>query len=188
SRFIAALAISFAVALQAVLAAALFRLVAGTNDPFHRARDAGWFVVLAGMLGCVICPTVTASAAALTRSAPWEQWSERWLQSWFAHHNGVLLAAPLVLAWAGGGRARFGPWQGPELVLLATAPAAICLTVRYTGYSLEYLYLPLLAWSAFRFGPRGATAMTVVVASLAVAATAHHYGSFQGETPAVSHF
>jgi diguanylate cyclase (GGDEF)-like protein len=188
SRFVAALAIAFALALQAVIAAALFRAVAGNNDPFHRSRDAGWFVVLAGMLACVICPTVNAMAAGLIGSLPWEQWSERWLQSWFANHNGVLLVAPLILAWACGGRVRFGPWQGPELVLLATAPAVICLAVRYTGYSLEYLYLPLLAWAAFRFGPRGATAMTLVVASLAVAAASNHYGSFRGETPAVSHF
>src|SRR5262245_43713386 len=187
-EFVVILALAFAAAMQAVVAAGLFRAIVGTNDPFHRARDAGWFVLLVGILGCVIVPMVSATAVCLSGALPLDYWSEQWLQEWFANHNGVILAAPLVLAWAYGGKARFGPWQGPELVLLMTAPAVVCLAIRYTGYPLEYLYLPLLAWAAVRFGPRGATVMTVAVAALAVTATAHEDGSLRGVTPAVTRF
>jgi diguanylate cyclase (GGDEF)-like protein len=186
--FVVVLALAFAVAMQAVVSAGLFRAVVGANDPFHRSRDAGWFVVLGAILGCVIVPTVSATANSLAGTSAWDHWSEQWLQYWFANHNGVLLAAPFVLAWAYGGSARLGPWQGPELVLLTTAPAVVCLAVRYTGYPLEYLYLPLLAWAAFRFGPRGATTMTLAVAALAVAATVQEYGSFRAENMAVTRF
>jgi diguanylate cyclase (GGDEF)-like protein len=187
SGVVAALAIAFAAALQAVVSAALFRAVVGASDPFHRARDGGWFVVIGTILGCVIMPTVTATADGVSGAMPWAHWSERWLHSWFGNHTGVLLAAPLFLAWAHG-KVKLGPWQGPELVLLATAPAIVCLAVRLTSYPLEYLYLPLLAWAAFRFGPRGATTMTLAVAALAVIATAQGYGSFSGETSGVTRF
>jgi diguanylate cyclase (GGDEF)-like protein len=187
-EFIAVVSTAAAIALQAVVAASLFRTMVGTNDPFRRARDAGLFVVLTAILGCGIVPTVSASAAAMMGELPWDRWSERWLEVWFANHNGVLLAAPLVLAWSWGNRTHLGPWQGPEMILLACAPAIVCLAVRHTGYPLEYLYLPMLAWSAFRFGVRGSTAMLVGVGALAVAATANGYGSFHGETPALTRF
>lgn len=181
-----ALAIAFAAALQAVLGAALFRWVAGSNDPFHRAWDAGWFVVLAAGLGCLVHPTVTVAAESLAPSGSWQAWRERWLALWLADNSGVLLAAPFVIAWIQGRRSAFGPWQGPEMVLLTAAPAAVCVLVRRTGYPLEYLYLPPIAWACFRFGPRGGTTAAAMVAVFAVAVTAHGHGSFIGSSPAVT--
>jgi integral membrane sensor domain MASE1 len=75
SGVVAALAIAFAAALQAVVSAALFRAVVGASDPFHRARDGGWFVVIGTILGCVIMPTVTATADGVSGVMPWNQWS-----------------------------------------------------------------------------------------------------------------
>lgn len=182
----AALAFAFAAALQAILGAAVFRWVAGSNDPFHRAMDAGWFVVVAANLGCLVYPTVRVAAESLVTNADWAAWRERWLALWLADNSGVLLAAPFLIAWIQGRRPALGPWQGPELVLLAAAPAVVCVLVRRTGYSLEYLYLPMIAWACFRFGPRGGTTAAVIVAVFAVAVTARGHGSFIGGSPAAT--
>lgn len=182
----AVLALAFSAALQAVMGAAMFRWAAGSNDPFHRARDAGWFVVLAAGLGCLMHPTVEAAVVSLGEGGRWRDGIERWLPLWLGDNSGVLLAAPFVLAWIQGQRPTLGPWQGPELVLLTAAPAAVCILGQRTGYPLEYLYLPLLAWACFRFGPRGGTAAAAIVAIFAVAVTTHGYGSFVGESSAAT--
>ncbi|MEA5602128.1 MASE1 domain-containing protein, partial [Nostoc sp. UHCC 0252] len=46
------------------------------------------------------------------------------------------------------------------------------------GHHLEYMLIPMLIWSAFRFGQPGATLLTFIVAAIAVIATVNGKGGF----------
>lgn len=179
-------AAGMASAIQASISATLYRAVARIEMPFYSARDAGWFVVLAGLLGSLIAPALLALLHIATGSLEWDQFGNLWLRLWVSNASGVLLAAPLVLAWTTGRSLRIGPWQGPEIILLFAAPFAIATAISLTHYPIEYLYLPLLAWAAFRFGARGATVLLVTVAALAVAMTIRGLGSFVSPVSLVS--
>jgi signal transduction histidine kinase len=50
-------------------------------------------------------------------------------------------------------------------------------------YPLEFLCLPLLVWTAFRFGQREAATATFLIAAIAVWGTLHGYGPFARDTP-----
>jgi diguanylate cyclase (GGDEF)-like protein len=93
--------------------------------------------------------------------------------------SGVLVVAPLILAWAPGRRRAAGPFARlPELAVLLALPFAVGGAIARTDDPLEYLFLPPLIWAAFRFGPRGATALTAVTAGVAVAVTVGGAGAF----------
>jgi diguanylate cyclase (GGDEF)-like protein len=168
-------------ALQAVVGAGLFRQTTGMIDPFARARDAAAFVAIA-LGGCLINATVSTASLTLGGYVAWPDVGETWLTWWLGDASGVLVVAPLLLAWAGGPpplRAN----RLPGLVVLLALPFAVGHAVARTGYPLEYLYLPPLTWAAFRFGPRGATVLTALTAGVAIATTVQGLGAFRGPTP-----
>ncbi|HEY1377329.1 MAG TPA: diguanylate cyclase, partial [Gemmataceae bacterium] len=176
---VCAAAVAAGAALQAIIAAGLFRRLAdGAVTPFGRARDAAAFVA-ASLLGCLINATVGTAGLTLAGLLDPARRGESWLTWWMGDVSGVLVVAPLILAWAPGRRRAAGPFARlPELAVLLALPFAVGGAIARTDDPLEYLFLPPLIWAAFRFGPRGATALTAVTAGVAVAVTVGGAGAF----------
>ena len=97
----------------------------------------------------------------------------------------MLTVTPTLLVWAGS-HVRFpGPWRRVEFsALLASAfvvgtlvfgqqtwPVHVVLPVAYTSF-------PLMVWSAFRFGQPGVTAVTTIIATLALVGSGRGFGPF----------
>lgn len=177
-----AAAIASGAALQALIASASFRRVTGHGDPFRSAAAAATFVVLGALAGCLLNPFVGTVALTLAGFDDWSHAKELWTTWWLGDASGVLVVAPVVLAWSSGMSPRHWRERWPELILLPLLSAAVCFAVVRTRYPLEFLYLPILTWSALRFGPRGATTMTALIAGVAAMATVQRYGSFLGTT------
>jgi diguanylate cyclase (GGDEF)-like protein len=175
-----AAAIATGAAIQAVAGAVLFRVLAGgAETPFHRARDAAAFVAVA-LVGCLINATVGTGGLSAAGFLDPERRCESWLTWWLGDVSGVLVAAPMLLAWAVPIKPPRRPLAHlPELAVLFALPFAVGAAVVRTNYPLEYLYLPPLIWAAFRFGPRGATTLTALTAGVAVAVTVHGHGAFR---------
>ena len=111
-------------------------------------------------------------------------YGEVWLTFWVGDVLAMLTIAPTLLVWAGS-HVRFpGRWRRVEFAALLTAafvvgtlvfgqqvwPVHIVLPLAYTSF-------PLMVWSAFRFGQPGVTAVTAIIATLAL------MGSGQGSGP-----
>jgi diguanylate cyclase (GGDEF)-like protein len=175
-----AAAIATGAVLQAVIAAGLFRVLAGgAVTLFHRSRDAAAFVAVA-LLGCLINATVGTGAQSLAGLLDPARRAESWLTWWLGDVSGVLVTAPMILAWATPTRRPRQPLvQLPELIALLALPFAVGGAIVRTNYPLEYLYLLPLIWAAFRFGPRGSTALTALTAGVAVAVTIDGRGAFR---------
>jgi diguanylate cyclase (GGDEF)-like protein len=173
-------------ALQAVISVALFRRATGAVTPFESVKDAVGFVAIAAIGASLIGSTIGVGTLILHGSAPMSEASELWLTWWLGEATGVVLAAPLLLAWGYGGPLRPTFAKTTEMLLLAILPIGISRAVVQTGYPLEYLYLPPLMWAAFRLGPRGATALTTLTAAVAITTTVQGYGSFLEATPNIS--
>jgi signal transduction histidine kinase/DNA-binding NarL/FixJ family response regulator len=143
--------------------------------------------------GVALSTTVTASLAAVMASQAWgvPYWSV-WRTWWIADAVGLLIVTPLLLAW------RPKSWRVPSLGqwTIEAAAIAFCLAastvVAYTHPTnneilqrvLALAALPFQVWAAVRFGVRGATASSALVATIATGCVALAGGPILNEQAA----
>jgi signal transduction histidine kinase/DNA-binding response OmpR family regulator len=65
-----------------------------------------------------------------------------------------------------------------ELVFLVFLTLTISRFAFWGRYSVEYMIIPLLIWSAFRFSLRESTLLLVLITAIAVFGTSHNFSSF----------
>jgi signal transduction histidine kinase/integral membrane sensor domain MASE1/CheY-like chemotaxis protein len=103
----------------------------------------------------------------------------------FGNFLGVLLVAPTLLVWAQPFRRTLSLRRWAEVALLAVGTALVCrlLFFQHTAAAssrmpLAFLTFPFVVLAGLRFGLRGGTLITLLVAGLAVVATAQGHGVF----------
>ncbi|MBN1757057.1 MAG: MASE1 domain-containing protein [Chitinispirillaceae bacterium] len=144
-------------------------------------------LVMIGGAGCsIISPTfgVLSLLAGLQENLSWAQFGNAWLTWWAGDATGVLIAAPLVLAWAYPYPAsfRWNPLVSFEALVLGAATLLCCYFVFFMSVPFQYGILPLLLWAAFRFGMRGVSLTAVAITVLAVSGTSMSLSPFVGRT------
>jgi len=136
-----------------------------------RARDVLQLVFL-GSGASVISATVATAVLLAAGTVSSREWVEFWWTWWVSDGMGAILVAPLLITWRGGCRRRT-----ELLILLGTAAAVTPLLFR-SDLPLVFLMFPLVLWPALRIGQMGVSAVTVVVAGIAVWATLNGHGPF----------
>jgi integral membrane sensor domain MASE1 len=185
----ASLAVGAAIAtgstVQALAGGRLVARLAGGSRFLDRARGVFLFAAGAAIL-CLIGSVVGASSLALGGFIPRTAYGFTWWTWWLGDVTGVIVIAPLILAWsrhprataAAGGRVEAAAF----LVLLLAAGQLIFggwpLGAK-SGAATTYLAFPLLTWAAFRFGQRGATTAVLIMTVMAILGAARGSGPFQ---------
>jgi PAS domain S-box-containing protein len=173
--------------LEALIAAALLRRIAGSAPRLDAGRTVRTLVLAAVPLGALVSAafgvTALRLAGALEHSA-----ATAFAVWWTGDLLGGLVVAPLLLAWLlprpTGAHAR----GIVEIALLCLGTVAVAELLLGTVVRLpvlqqvDYLYLlfPFVIWAALRFGPRGAALATFTVAVVAVWHTTRGGGPFIG--------
>jgi two-component sensor histidine kinase len=165
-----------------VLAGTLLTRHLQFRPELDRFRDVVAFAAV-GVLGCSL---VTASFGALSLVgigvAPVSELPKVWALWLAGDAAGVLIVAPVALTW-------LSPPSMPTpmrrsvsevggLVAGLLAAGAVMLTYGTEIPSLAYGLFPFLVWAALRFGPRGATATTLAITTIALCGTAARVGPF----------
>ncbi len=181
----AVLGISVGNIAQTVLCLLALRHV-GFDQNLARVRDAVALLLL-GTAGAAISACIGPGALWLDGMVASGHFLAVWLQWWMGDATGVVVLAPLLLAW-------WRPW--PRLSRLEQAEALLLLTVLCVlsalvfsdalapalarpGYFPAALALfPLAVWAALRFGLRGATLVTLLVTTAAIWGTVRGIGPF----------
>ncbi len=161
--------------LEVVIAAVLFRRLAGRRTGLERVWDVLALVVCAaiGTLVSAAFGVVSLRLGHVIKASEFDDVFRTW---WLADFSGALVFAPLVLVWA-----TRRSWQMPRIRL---AEAALLLTVLIvlievpSQRDVPYIVFPTLIWAALRFGPTGAATAVAIVSSLTVWNTAHGSGPF----------
>ncbi len=129
-------------------------------------------------------PTINSTLAATVLSVqgiiPWTSYPEVW-RSWFTSIiAGTVIVTPAILAWAQPPKQskKLRPQQSAEFGLLLVLLVVISKIAFWEKYPVEYMMIPLLIWSAFRFSARQSTLLVVIVSAIAVFGTARGLGSF----------
>ena len=180
----AAMGIAAGNTLESVLAALLLSRVAGSRPQLEDPRQTRALLLLAVPAGALAAALVGVAsllaAGALDDRAPQARVS--W---WAGDALGMLVVAPVLFSWAAQPRIRdtrrllevvalvVGTAAAADLGLLQSVSPPLLREVEYT-----YLLFPFVVWAAVRFGPRGASLVTLVVAGVAVWHTARGGGPF----------
>lgn len=154
------------------------------DDPFFDAPIVCRFAATAALCSALAATVGTLSLLPQGQVSP-QNAASVWWTWWLGDVAGILLVAPLILAWS---RGKWPPVSSRRLleagVLLALCGASGAWIFGVwpfgggTIYPLAYLPIPFLLWAAFRFGRRGGATALLLVSGLAVWGTTHGNGPF----------
>ena len=187
---LAAAGIACGNATEAMVAAYLLRSRAGQNVALDDLLGVRTLVGVAAPVGALASATIGVTslwlAGVVSGSGVWSALS-LW---WAGDYLGALVVAPVLLTWAGPAGAPIGRRTALELSLLVGGavlaimavfggllPASLLAPAQY-----PYLLFPFVIGAALRFGPRGASLLTMTVATLAVGYTVRGGGPFVMQT------
>ncbi|MEO6181815.1 MAG: MASE1 domain-containing protein, partial [Verrucomicrobiota bacterium] len=169
----------------AVVCAFLLERFVKFHTSLDRVRDVAGFVFFACVLGTTVNAAFNVVSLCYSGEISWDAFSPSVLVWWVPNAMAGLVVTPFILTW---GSPSEMEWK-PKLL----AEAALCSIGLVVGtlvsfnswyvygiqnYPLAYLPYPFLIWGALRFGQRGATTGTLLVASLAIFALLHQRGPF----------
>ena len=171
----------------AVICTYLLKRIGGFNCAMERTRDVTAYVALACFLGTTVNAAFNFVGLIYSGAETWEHLYNGTLIWWVPNGLAALVVAPLIITWV---TPTSRPWTRGLMV-----EAIVCGLGLFGGtflsfnswyvqgiqnYPLAYLPYPFLIWAALRLGPRGATAGTFLVSSMAV------YSLLQGTGPFVA--
>ena len=172
---VSALLVSSFIGIGATLSASVGAQLVQRFNPHGDPLDSGWhvlsFIVLGALVGCLISPTVGVLSLAGGGYVSWGNFGYSWLTWRSGDASGVIFAAPLILAWSQQPRLRSTPLRVLEATALAASVLTMSAIVFGRNVPLEYMMIPPLLWSAFRFGTRGAATSAAVISMCAVIGT-----------------
>lgn len=170
--------------LEALLGVFLLRRLVGSRSPFDEPQDVFKFAlaaVLAGALGA----SIGTVSLLLSGIAPNGFSAMVWMTWWLGDVTGILIVAPLIIICRTAPQAEGKPRSRPEitisLVLLLVLGALIFggqLIEGSAGRPVAYLFLPGIAWAAYRYGSKGVAITAFLITGLAVWATTQGRGPF----------
>ena len=153
------------------------------HSNFGRRRDVA-LLAAAAMAGMLISASNGVVNLYLAEVMPWPAVGPAWLTWWGGDAIGVLLAAPVLLSLSRAElekikqqRGEFFAWA---IILLAAAWFAFFANTPDEGRTLPmaFLLLPLVVWSAMRFGTPTTAFATLLLAIISAWGTATGRGTF----------
>jgi PAS domain S-box-containing protein len=169
----------------ALLAAVILRRVVGSRPQLEEPRHVRLLLFAAAPLGALAAALAGVTSLQVTGALD-SGTALHALPTWWAGDMlGLLVVAPVCFSWAARPLARdarrvlevvalvVGTAAAADLGLLRTVSLPVLQEVEYT-----YLLFPFVVWAAVRFGPRGASLVTLAVAAVAVWHTVRGGGPF----------
>jgi signal transduction histidine kinase/CheY-like chemotaxis protein len=159
--------------LEAVAAVYLTTRYANGRRLFERSQDFFKFVAIA-MVASLLSASIGLASLALGGLAPLRDSAWIWMTWWMGDVGGFVLVAPFPILWIMKPRLRGGRRRVNEGILTLAAIALFGVVVfggalpGVARYPISFICIPILVWTAFRFGQRvSATAMLLLAASSA---------------------
>jgi len=169
-----ALAAALANAVEPVTGASFVRWFSGGRRPDLTTRAGlGRFLLGAAILGPMVAGLIGATVSWASQGGWWPGLVLQW---WAGDGIAVLVIGGTVLLWAQRRALVSARW--PELVLVVLATAGLSVVAFRFSEPSSLLFLPILAWAAFRLGDLGVVLTGAAFAAVANYMTAAGYGEF----------
>lgn len=184
SSLVAATLIGAGNTLEALAGAALVRAWIGPPRAFRRGEDVVKFVAIAAS-SATIAATVAAAPLAVVHALHSPELLWNWWTWWQGDTVGIIIVAPLILAWAARARLEWTPSRIVEAGILVWLLSAVMYAIFGAGVApyvpslpLTFAVLPFIIWAAFRFRQREVATVNTLVCAMAVWFTLEGSGPF----------
>ena len=166
---------------EAVVAGLLLRRM-GVDEELRSGADIAALVVLAAGLASLVGASISSLALVAFEVPTSSHYGAMLVMWWLTHANGVVLLAPVVLAFH-----QTRKWTTARLVeaVVAMGSVAVVGFLIFWAYDPEipvrrllYAPFPLLIWAGIRFGIPGAAVANLILSVVAMVATALDAGPF----------
>jgi PAS domain S-box-containing protein len=169
--------------LESVLGATLMRRFVCQKPNFENVREVLGLVVFSALVSTPIAAAIgTAVVMQLDGSVHFLTHGILW---WSASLNGTIMLAPMLLNWVRGecpvppgNRRQIFEGVAIAILLVAVVWFVSAMELKMLG-GFKYLLIPLVGWAAVRFGIRGASLATLLIA-IVFAWFQNHYFSGPG--------
>ena len=169
----------------AMICAFLLKRFVNFDNAMERTRDGAGYVLLACGLGTTVNALFNVVSLVYDKKISPDAMFPNMLEWWVPNALAALVVTPVIITWGVPSSVRLNFWRVAEAVLCAAGLVGGTLISFDTWfvygiqqYPLAYLPYPFLAWSALRFGPRGAATGTLLVAALAIYSLLQKRGPF----------
>jgi len=172
---------------EAVLSAILILAFARGRPRMWRMRDLLAVIFLGAGVGTATSAVLGGATVSIVNRLPF--WAS-WLEWWTGDALGILVVTPLVLTWWVPEAAERNPVRHRPVEFTALLASALGVSwvvfhgARHGALAQEHVILPVFVWAALRFGPRGVTATSAVLAVAAAWITT--WASWVGGTAALA--
>ena len=174
------------VAASAIAVGNAFAAVAGARflarlrfeKQLHRVRDA-LLLLAAAVLSPIIAAVIGAASLYFAAGVELSRLVPIGLTWWSGDALGIMLVAPLLLAWSDRRLPQLDTRRVVEATLLGVGLITMSvMLMRHAEHGFEYAILPFVGWAAIRGGPRGASLAAMTVAVVAIWHAAGQIGPF----------
>ncbi len=162
----------------------ILKFTQNTRYPFLKARHVVTFALCAMFSGTIFQSITGVAIYTITRRYNEADFiTNLWLPWWIGDSVGVLIFAALAITWLRPEarqqiKPQFKSYLNWEILAAFLSITIVAYFSFYEAQPLEYLLLPPLLWSAFRFEPRLTTLLVMFVSLTASIATANGFGVF----------
>ncbi len=169
----------FGTTIGSLISVTLILILTHTNYPFYQVRNVVIFSVCSLFPGTILQSLLGAMTVSLAGYEPWNKYLIISLNWWVGDAIGILLFAPTILSLAKKTPDfKVKSWLTWEMLATVITLYIISYFTFIQPQPLEYLLLPPLFWSAFRFGDKTTTLLVAIVSTVAVVATSDSLGIF----------
>jgi len=188
TSFFSSLCIGVGNTLEAFIGAYFIRKYIGTkaDNLFLNTRFIITFIIFGAIVSTTISATIGIASICSWSVAGWNDFLYLWWAWWSGDMVGVLVLAPFMLVWLRG-KPVFSKNISLFKITVIYASLLFVLILTFTFrdhlkliqfHRLEYLTIPIILWSIFQYGKRGATVSLMLTCVIASYFTAKGYGPF----------
>lgn len=190
--------VSLGITLEAVIASCLLRKYLHSHYSLDYMPELLAYLIITALVVTIIGATSVSVLLKFHFNIPVNEIGFIWMNACLGKITGIAVIAPFVMVWSQKPESSLNWTKYIEMACLYGI-LIICGGIVFFGwfdtnisgysrYPLAYLFFPILAWAAFRFGQRVSTASTVIITIFALWSLSYSLGPFSRDSIYESHF